>query len=141
MIEIKQLRRASLFVTKDTNLTNLEKLAQEHTVDVELLKEEKLKKITKENELRAKRADYSDNYVKELSAKNLRKFYLRAVKELNEFWAFFWINKEITDEMNHAFNKSQEKINFEELCFLYRITFQEVMKYQKYLKWRVKEVE
>ena len=36
---------------------------------------------------------------------------------------------------------SQEKINFEEICFINRISFHDVISYQKYLQWRIKQVE
>ena len=85
--------------------------------------------------LMAKQPHVSYNVYEELDIDNLRKFYHRAVYELNDFRKFFKIKNEqqesrVLSQINcsHS-NKSELRKNFEELCYVSKITQEDVQEY------------
>ena len=118
-------------------------------------KEKKRKRILK---ARRERPDYSENILKEMNTENLSNFYERSKKELADFRDIFNLepNHEIGDELldpkidpkspdpkDKEKEKEKEAMRtvFLEICFMSRITAEQVQRYQKFLMKRVKDIE
>jgi len=118
-------------------------------------KEKKRKRILK---ARRERPDYSENILKEMNTENLSNFYERSKKELADFRDIFNLepDQEIGDELldpkidpkspdpkDKEKEKEKEAMRtvFLEICFMSRITAEQVQRYQKFLMKRVKDIE
>lgn len=105
----------------------------------------------------------SFNIFKELSIVNLRKAYMRAKKDLEEYLLFFHITDKETAEKvllekppgyeeerirRQAWKRDDEepekdelRVNFEELCYESKVSFSEVHEYITMLLRRIKKIE
>ena len=72
---------------------------------------------------------WSDNIYLELNIENLTQCYIRAKKDIKDIYQFFSITEENKDEVlteiGHKF-KSDLRIQYEEKCYLTKLTFEEV---------------
>ena len=78
---------------------------------------------------------WSDNIYLELNIPNLQKFYDRSLKELKDVFAYFGIEKSIKKdneelvctEVPPGRKKSEERIEFEERCYITKLSSKEVL--------------
>jgi len=88
---------------------------------------------------------WSDNLYLELDITNLSCFYERAKKDRTDINKYFGITpateRAALTEVVAGRRKSEARINFEERCFLTKITFPEVIGYLEMQKTRVKDIE
>lgn len=74
---------------------------------------------------------WSDNIYMELDMTNLRMFYERANKEYDDIRAYFLITDEskevVLAEVPKGRIKKEERIQFEEKCFMTKLTWNEVI--------------
>lgn len=94
--------------------------------------EQKRKRIM---EARRDRPDYSENIFNEFNCENLSNFYERAKQELADFRDIFNLdpNEVIGQELLDPESTSPMRTVFQEICFMSRITSDQVEKYQKFL--------
>ena len=94
--------------------------------------------------------NYSDNLYMELNITNLKKFYEKSLKEFNDVEEFFSITRENerdvlyykTDILSVLKNKrSDQRIEFEERCYMTKLTFREVQKFMELQKKRIEDIE
>lgn len=90
---------------------------------------------------KAERADFSNNFLRELSPLNLSNFYQRAKRELEEFRGLFHWNSEIGPELIDPKSTHPMRVIFEETCYLNKISTQQVTDYQFILFQRVLDIE
>ena len=87
---------------------------------------------------------WSDNIYLELNIENLTQCYIRAKKDIKDIYQFFSITEENKDEVlteiGHKF-KSDLRIQYEEKCYLTKLTFEEVDLYLQLLKKRQEDIE
>lgn len=80
---------------------------------------------------------WSDNIYMELNIENLKQCYIRALKELKDVEEFFKINektrKEVLTVISKKGKRSDLRIQFEEKCFLTKLTQEEIESYFKML--------
>ena len=78
---------------------------------------------------------WSDNIYLELNIENLTQCYIRAKKDIVDMHKFFSITKQNKDEVLTEVkrNKSDNRIQFEEKCYLTKLTFEEVDRYLEIL--------
>jgi hypothetical protein len=102
--------------------------------------EEKRKRIM---EARRDRPDYSENIYNEFNCENLSSFYERAKKELADFRDVFNLepNETIGPELLDPESQNPMRTVFQEICFMSRITSDQVEKYQKFLIQRIRDIE
>jgi hypothetical protein len=81
---------------------------------------------------------WSDNIYLELNIENLTQCYIRAKKDIVDIHKFFSINKHNKDEVltEAKRNKTDSRIQFEEKCYLTKLTFEEVSRYLEILEKR-----
>ena len=91
--------------------------------------------------MRMQRADYSENCLLEFSIKALDQFYQRAKKELLDFWDIFHLYEEFPDDMISPNSKSHLRVHFLEICFINRITTDQILQYQRLLQRRIRDIE
>ena len=93
--------------------------------------------------MRQKRPDYSDNILLELSCENLSNFYQRSKKERSDFWEIFQWDKEIDDKLltDDFPDYKDYRTLFLETSYTYRLTQDDVVFYQKFLNYRILEIE
>lgn len=93
--------------------------------------------------MRQKRPDYSDNILLELSCENLSNFYQRSKKERSDFWDIFQWDKEIDDKLltDDFPDYKDYRTLFLETSYTYRLTQDDVVFYQKFLNYRILEIE
>lgn len=92
---------------------------------------------------------WSDNIYLELNIPNLQKFYDRSLKELKDIFAYFGIEKNsrkdneelVCTEVPKGRKKSDERIEFEERCYITKLSFREVIKFFEMQKQRIKDIE
>lgn len=77
----------------------------------------------------------------EFSPENLGKFYERSIRELQDFRRIFYWNKEIGYEIFSPDSKHPMRTIFKEVCYINRITQDEVVKYQFILMKRICDIE
>lgn len=81
----------------------------------------------------------------ELNITNLKYFYDRAKKELRDINDYFGItdtNEEIvTTEVQPGFKKTEERIEFEERCYITKLTFKDVLDFLEMQKQRIRDIE
>jgi hypothetical protein len=87
---------------------------------------------------------WSDNIYLELNIENLTQCYIRARQDLKDLRLFFLITDENEEEVFTDVGKrlkSEIRIQFEEKCYLTKLTFDEVRRYLDILKKREVDVE
>ena len=90
---------------------------------------------------------YSENIYMELNITNLQKFYQKAQSELHDVRRLFKIEdmedeiRATTPQINHKVVKPDIRVHFEELCYMSKLTNQEVKKYFTFLRTRIKDIE
>lgn len=86
---------------------------------------------------------WSDNIYLELNIENLTQCYIRAKKDIVDIHKFFSINKHNKDEVltEAKRNKTDSRIQFEEKCYLTKLTFEEVSRYLEILEKRQEDIE
>ena len=85
---------------------------------------------------------WSDNIYLELNIPNRQKFYDRSLKELKDVFAYFGIEKSIKKdneelvctEVPPGRKKSEERIEFEERCYITKLSSKEVLWFFKMQK-------
>ena len=93
--------------------------------------------------MKVKRADYSDNFLMELSCENLSNFYQRCKRERQEFWDIFRWDREIGAELltDNFEEHAEHRTLFLETLYTYRITQDDVILYQHFLNERLEQIE
>lgn len=90
---------------------------------------------------------YSDNIFMEMNVANLKNFYQRAISELQDARNLFSIrnmkdeNAAVTPPLNARIQVSDIRVQFEELCYISKVTNFEVCKYFEMLRQRVRDIE
>lgn len=81
----------------------------------------------------------------ELNITNLKCFYDRALKEMKDINKYFGITIEneelVITEVPRGHRKSEERIVFEERCYMTKLTFKEVISFLEMQKQRIKDIE
>jgi hypothetical protein len=102
-------------------------------------------KIMARFRLQIEKPYWSDNIYLELNITNLKYFYDRAKKELRDINDYFGItdtNEEIvTTEVLPGFKKTDERIEFEERCYITKLTFKDVLDFLEMQKQRIRDIE
>ena len=70
-----------------------------------------------------KRGDFSDNIYLQYDMLALSNLYERAMMEMKDFQAIFFLNEPIDGELLDQNPENHRRTFFLELCYLYRITF------------------
>jgi hypothetical protein len=88
---------------------------------------------------------WSDNIYLELDIENLTQSYIRAIQDIKDLKTFFCITDENETEVFTFIGKSRQKseiqIQFEEKCYLTKLTFSEVRRYLDILQKRHDDIE
>lgn len=79
----------------------------------------------------------------ELSCENLSNFYQRSKKERSDFWDIFQWDREIDDKLltDDFPDYKDYRTLFLETSYTYRLTQDDVVFYQKFLNYRILEIE
>lgn len=99
--------------------------------------------------------DFSDNILRELSPQNLRNLYERAQRDLQEFRAAFFLDRELTPDILSAgqlldldpttgdtgTKEHPLRSVCAELLYIYKVTPREAMDYQQFLVKRLDDIE
>ena len=90
---------------------------------------------------------YSWNLYTEFNITGLQMFYQKAQSELHDLRRLFMIN-DLKDEiaattppLNKRVQKPEIRVQFEELCYLSKLTNNEVKQYFNFLKKRILDIE
>ena len=88
---------------------------------------------------------WSDNIYMELNIENLKQCYIRALKDLKDIEKFFKIDdktrKLVLTVVSKKGKRSDLRIQFEEKCFLTKLTQEEIESYIGMLKHRISDIE
>lgn len=100
--------------------------------------------------------NFSDNIYMELNIKNLRYFYEKSLKEFKDIQEFFSITPENEQEVLYYstdlhdqtgsghkkfyVKKSDQRIEFEERCYMTKLTFREVQYFMELQKKRISDI-
>ena len=87
------------------------------------------------------RFDYSEDMLVELNTLNLSHFYERSKRELDDFRDLFHQTKKIGPDLTDPSSTSPMRVIFEELCYLMRVTSDQVLVYQDALEKRIRDIE
>lgn len=134
-------------IQKEKELENMKeniKKAEEQAND-NLTPEEKNEVVRKEKIMARFRRqilnpNYSDNIYMELNITNLRKFYEKSLKEFKDIQEFFSITPANEQEVLYfkpetlfglKKQKTDQRIDFEERCYMTKLTFREVQKFME----------
>jgi hypothetical protein len=106
----------------------------------------KREEIMEKFKLLALEPNASDNIYSEVNISYLIKFYKRAKKDIEESWKFFNITEDnyktiITPVISKYAKKDPLRITFEEICYVNKITDEDVKQYLYYLEQRIDEIE
>jgi hypothetical protein len=118
----------------------------ENEIEVELDEDEKLRKenLLLRFRMQIEKPYWSDNIYLELNIENLTQCYIRAKQDLKDLCRFFLITDEneveIFTDAGKRF-KSEIRIQFEEKCYLTKLTSGEVRRYLDNLKKRQDDIE
>lgn len=88
---------------------------------------------------------WSDNIYMELDMTNLRMFYERALKEYEDIKLYFLVTDEneevVLTEVPRGRKKKELRIQFEEKCFMTKLTWNEVTAFLEFQQKRIRDIE
>ena len=88
---------------------------------------------------------WSDNIYLEMNIENLTQAYIRAKQDIKDIRQFFSVTdqneEEVFTEVMVESLKTEPRIQFEEKCYLTKLTFWEVRQYFDQLNKRQKDIE
>lgn len=122
-----------------------EALEKEHEEGYDPIEQKKKEELLLRFRNQIEKPYWSDNIYMELNIENLKQYYIRSIKDLEDIKDFYKISpateREVLTIISKKGKRSDLRIQFEEKCYLTKLTQEEIELYFQLLQQRIDDIE